>query len=180
VSKKFTEAGIEVFDMFDIGPAYNITEEMWKALAESWALVVLIKPGAIPSSVAVEIGAASAWQKPVYIVTTAKGEYQLPTYISQYELVKSSEISNLIELISKGRKPLTDKDRNILKEAYLKLQIPTDQLFREPRYIQKLQKMLRGEYNLTISNERMMQELLRLRKSGRLARLRRKNRWSIR
>lgn len=176
VSKKFAEAGVAVFDTLDIGPAYNIAEEMWQALAESWALVVLIKPGNIPPSVAVEIGAASAWQKPIYIVTTAEGEYQLPTYISQYEIVKSSEISNLIELISKGRKPLTDKDRDVLKEAYFKLQIPTDQLLREPRHIRKLQQMLRSEYSLTISNERIMQELLRLRKSGRLLRLRKRSR----
>jgi len=172
VTKKFAEAGLAVFDMSDIGPGYNIAEEMWQALAESWALVVLIKPGTIPPSVAVEIGAASAWQKPVYIVTTAEGEYHVPQYFSHYEIVKFPEIPNLVEIISKGRKPLTDKDRDALREAYLRVRIPTDQLLREPRYVQKMQRLLRDEYGLTISGERMMQELLRLRKSGRLPRTR--------
>jgi hypothetical protein len=179
VAAKLSEAGLAVFDISEIGPRYNLAEEMWQALAESWALIVLIKPGATPPSVAVDIGAAAAWQKPVYIVTTTVGKYQLPKYFSQYEIVHLSGISNLIKSISKGRKPLTDEDRNALKKAYLKLRIPTDQLIREPRYVQKLQQMLRNEYRITISNERMMQELLRLRKSGRLARLRRKNRRSI-
>jgi hypothetical protein len=172
VAAKLSEAGLAVFDISEIGPRYNIVEEMWQALAESWALVVLIKPGTIPPSVAVEIGAAAAWQKPIYIVTIAEGKYQLPASLSQYELVKSSEISKLVESISKGRKPLTDKDRDALKEAYSRVRIPTDQLLREPRYVQKLQHLLKKEYGLTISGERMMQELLRLRKSGRLPRTR--------
>jgi hypothetical protein len=173
VAAKLSEAGLAVFDISEIGPRYNLAEEMWQALAESWALVVLIKPETIPPSVAVEIGAAEAWHKPIYIVGTAEGKYQLPASLSQYEFVGFSEISKLVESISKGRKPLTDKDRDSLKEAYLRVRIPTDRLLREPRYIQKLQHLLKDKYGLTISGERMMQELLRLRKTGRLPRTRR-------
>jgi hypothetical protein len=172
VATKLSKAGLAVFDISEVGPGYNVAEEMWQALAESWALVVLIKPEIIPPSVAVEIGAAAAWQKPIYIVGTAEGKYQLPASLSQYEFVGFSEISKLVESISKGRKPLTDKDRDALKEAYSRVHIPTDQLLREPIYVQKLQRMLRNEYGLTISSERMLQELLRLRKTGRLPRTR--------
>jgi hypothetical protein len=172
VAEKFADAGLVIFDVREIGPSYNIEEEMWQALAESWALIVLTKPGAIPSSMSIEIGAAAAWHKPVYIVTTSKGKYQLPAFFSQYEIVNLSEISNLIKSIYKMRQPLTDEDRNALKEAYSKVRIPADQLIREPIYVQKLQQILRNEYKLNISSERMMQELLRLRKSGGLPRTR--------
>ena len=173
VSHKFAEAGLTVFDIWEIGPRYNIEEEMWQALAESWALVVLIKPETIPPSIAIEIGAAEAWHKPIYIVTTVEGEYSLPAHISQHEIVKFSQIGKLVDLISKGLKPLTDKDKDALKKAYLRVRIPTDRLLREPGSIQKLQRLLKDKYGLTISGERMMQELLRLRKTGRLPRTRR-------
>ena len=133
---KLSEAGLAVFDISEIGPRYNLAEEMWQALAESWALVVLIKPGTIPPAVAVEIGAAEAWHKPIYIVTTEEGKYGLPPHISQHEIVKFSQIGKLVDLISKGLKPLTDKDKDALKKAYLRIRIPTDRLLREPRYIQ--------------------------------------------
>ncbi|MBL7184887.1 MAG: toll/interleukin-1 receptor domain-containing protein [Phycisphaerae bacterium] len=168
VAKKFADAGLAVFDLSELGPAHNVVEETWQALAESWALVVIVKPGATPPSVAVEIGAASAWQKPIYILLEGEGEHHLPAYFSKYETFKSSEIGKVVELISKGLKPLNDKDRQALAKAYVELRIPTDRLLREPTSIERLKNTLWKESGLMISGERMMQELIRLRKRGRL------------
>ena len=104
VARKFTDAGLTAFDLSELGPTHNFVEETWQALAESWALVVIIKPDTMPPSVAVEIGAASAWQKPVYILIEAEGEYHLPVYFSKYETFKYSEIDIVVELILKSLK----------------------------------------------------------------------------
>ncbi|MHC4396668.1 MAG: hypothetical protein ACYS1A_13535 [Planctomycetota bacterium] len=171
IARKFADAGLAVFDLSEIGPAYDIVEETWQALAESWALVALIKPGTMPPSVAVEIGAASAWQKPVYILTETKGKYHVPIYLSKCEVFKSSEIQKVVKLISKGLKPLSDEEKEVLAKAYAKLGVPTDRLLREPASVERLRNVLWKESSLKISGERIMQELLRLRKRARLPKL---------
>lgn len=174
VAKKFADAGITAFDLSELGPAHNVIQETWQALAESWALVVIIKPKTIPPSVAVEIGAASAWQIPVYILIEAEGECHLPEYFSKYETFKSSEIDKVVDLILKGKKPLSDDDRQALAKAYMSLGIPTDRLLMEPGSIERLENVLWKDSGLRISGERMMKELIRLRKRGRLPRIARK------
>jgi hypothetical protein len=169
IVKKFADTGLIVFDRSEIKPSYNITEEMWQALAESWATVALIKPGIMPPSVAVEIGAASAWQKPIYILTEGEGEYHIPLYFSKFDVFKTSEIEKVIQLISKGLNPLSDEERMALVKAYSKLGVPTDKLFMEPSSIERL----KDESGVKISGERIMQELLRLRKQGKLPKVRR-------
>ncbi|MHC4742012.1 MAG: TIR domain-containing protein, partial [Planctomycetota bacterium] len=43
IAKKLSDAGLTVFDASEIKPGYNVMEETWQALAESWAIVVLIE-----------------------------------------------------------------------------------------------------------------------------------------
>lgn len=174
VAKEFTDAGLTAFSLSELGPDHNVAEETWQALAVSYALVVIIKPNAIPPSVGVEIGAASAWQIPVYILVEADGEYNLPMPFSKYETFTSSEIGKVVDLILRDRKPLSDEDRQALTKAYVDLRIPTDRLLMEPGSIEQLRNILRKESGLRISGERMMQELIRLRKRGRLPRIARK------
>lgn len=174
IIKKFADAGLTVFASSEIEPGYNIIEETWQALAESWAVIALIKPGTVSSSVGVEIGAASAWQKPTYILTTGTGEYHLPKYFSKYQMFKISEIGKLIQLISKDLKPLTEEERQALVDAYNRLGIPTDKLLRQPAHIDQLNNILWSKSHLRLSGERIMEELLRLRKRGKLPKVRRR------
>ncbi|MBN1391571.1 MAG: toll/interleukin-1 receptor domain-containing protein [Sedimentisphaerales bacterium] len=169
IVNKFADAGLTVFDFSEIKPGYNITEEIWQALAESWAIVALVKPDIMPPSVAVEIGAASAWQKPIYILTEGEGECNVPLYFSKFEMFKASEVEKVVHLISEGLNPLSDEERLALVKAYSKLRVPTDKLFIEPGSIERL----KDESGIKISGERIMQELLRLRKQGKLPRVRR-------
>lgn len=170
IVKKFADAGLTAFNFSEIKPGHNIVEEIWQALAESWAVVALIKPGSMPPNVAVEIGAASAWQKPIYILTEGEGEFNVPLYFSKFEVFKTSEIGKVVQLISKSLSPLSDEERSALVKAYSKLRVPTDKLFMEPGSIERL----KDESGVKISGERIMQELLRLRKQGKLPKVRRR------
>jgi hypothetical protein len=174
LARNFGDAGLTVFDISEVRPGYSIAEETWQALAESWAVVVLIRPGTMPPSVAVEIGAASAWQKPLYILTEGKGEYDVPVYISKYEVFKASEVPKVVQLIAAGLNPLTDQQREALIRGYSTIGLPTDRLLREPASIERLRKILWTESSINIPGERIMQELLRLRKRGKLPRVRRR------
>lgn len=174
IIKKFADAGLTVFGLSEIEPIHNLAEETWQALAESWAVVALIKPGTIPPSVAVEIGAASAWQKPIYILISGEGEFHLPLYFSKYEVFKISEIGKVIESILKALNPLSDKEKEVLVKAYNSLGVPTDKLLMHPVLIEQLNNILWSESHIRISGERIMQELLRMRKQGNLPRVSRR------
>jgi nucleoside 2-deoxyribosyltransferase len=171
IAKEFSDAGLTVFDASEIKPGYDIMEETWQALAESWAVVVLIKTGTMPPSVAVEIGAASAWNKPVYVLMEGKGEYHLPLYISQHEVFELSEVGKVVESIRDALRPMSEDQREILKQAYHTLGVPTDRLLQDPNSIDKLRRVLSKDAHTVVSGERIMQELLRLRKAGKLPKL---------
>jgi hypothetical protein len=174
IIKKFTDAGFSVFGFSEIGLGKNIIEEIWQALAECWAVVVLIKTETIPPSVAVEIGAASAWQKPIYIIMESKGKHNLPFVFSKYEVFSISEIEKVVNRVQKASRPLNENEQNVLVKVYLKLGIPADTLLMQPASIDRLNDMLQQESGLRLSGERIMQALLRLRKRGNLPRVSKK------
>jgi len=171
VRKKFADAGLIVFAPSEIEPGYNVGDEIWQALAESWAVVALIKPGIVSTSLGIEIGAASAWQKPIYILTAGTGEHHIPKLISHYRMFKISEIEKLVQMVSKDLNPLNEQEKQALVKAYRSLGIPTDKLLMQPAHIDRLNKMLWRNSRLRLSGERIMQELLRLRKRGKLPKL---------
>lgn len=173
VTEKFEKAGLAVFAMPETTPGQDILQEMWQALAESWAVVALLKSKTISPAVAIEIGAAAAWQKPIYILTERKVRQDVAVDISMYEVFSISQIDEVVDLISRSLSPLNENQKDALKRAYQELGLPTDQLLMEPASIDRLNKMILKQSKLKLSGERIMQELLRLRKKGKLPRVRR-------
>ena len=176
VAQKFSDAGLTVFDIADLSPGDSIAWETWQALAESWALVVLIGPGTMPPSVAVEIGAASAWHKPIYVLAHRRGEFHMPLYISMCEVYSLSDLDKVIALVTRSLDPLSREERAVLARVYSEFAVPTDRLLREAPAIEQLQERFFKEAGVRVSGERLMQELLRLRKRGKLPRLQRNRR----
>jgi len=69
VQQKLGEAGFKVFTVAGVPSGDNASDLIWDALTESAALIALVRgPGGMSKSLAVEIGAAMAWQKPVYVL----------------------------------------------------------------------------------------------------------------
>ena len=167
---KFEQAGLVVFAVTEATPDQDILQEMWQALAESWAVVAVVKPKMMSPNVAVEIGAAAAWQKPVYILTTGEVTECIDVATPQYHVFPISEIDAVVHAIIKTLKPLDEKGKETLVKAYVEIGIPTDQLLREPAAIDRLNKIMWAKGKLKLSGERIMQELLRLRKKGKLPR----------
>src|SRR3990167_2333250 len=85
VERALQEAGLDVFDPARIDPASEIHDTLWRALAESAAFVVVVPRERDPASnTAVELGAAMAWHKPIYVVHSERGPVTIPGYLSEY------------------------------------------------------------------------------------------------
>lgn len=173
VAEAFEKAGLAVFAVPEAEPGQDVLQEMWQALAESWAVVALVKPKTMPPAVAVEIGAAAAWHKPIYILIDGEVSGSIPFDISQCSTFPISRIDTVLQLILKSRSPLNEEETEVLVKAYVEIGIPTDQLLMEPASMDRLNRMIWKQSELKLSGERMMQELLRLRKKGKLPRVRR-------
>jgi hypothetical protein len=106
VKQKLAEAGLSVFgvsglDLADGGePGAEFGDAVLKALVESSALVALLTPAHRDSpALGVEVGAAWAQRKPVYVLVEGDSAGTLPPYLRRFQVYPLSEISRAIPAI---------------------------------------------------------------------------------
>lgn len=169
----FEQAELSVFGIDEMDVTNNIKSTLWRALAESAALVVIISSDEAPSSTtAAEIGAAMAWHKPIYIVYTGKN-LVLPSYLAEASVYPISLVGNVALSIKRGLTMLSKSELSILRDIYVEMAIPTDRLLKDPASIDKLARDFDVRCDKKVSGEQLVQELIRLRKTGNLPRLHR-------
>jgi hypothetical protein len=173
IQRALEQAGMDVFSVSKLEAGAGFQESLWRALAESSAVVAIVHPRrTLPSSIAVEVGAAMAWHKPVYVVHTAQGNVRLPGYLGEFPTYPLSRIDDLVQAIARGSKPLSEEEHSVLLSVYADMGIPTDKLLLQPAAIDELARSFNQRCRTHISGERLVQELVRLRKRGALPRLR--------
>jgi len=173
VERALAAAGLDVFNPAKIDPGLSIQEVLWKALAESAAFVVIVHPGrALGSNTSVELGAAMAWHKPIYIVQVGNGAAKPPAYLERFPAYPLSRIEDVVTSIKRSLKTLSDEEREMLCEVYAEMGVSADQLLLDPASLEDLARKFNSRSNTSYAGERLIQELLRLRKSGRLPRVR--------
>ena len=173
VERALVEAGLDVFNPARIDPGLPIQEVLWKALAETAALVVIVHSERAPgSNTAVELGAAMAWHKPIYIVHAGNGTARPPAYLERFPAYPMSRIDDVVSSIKRSLRTLSDDEREALREVYAELAVPADQLLANPTSLEDLAREFNSRCHTTYAGERLIQEILRLRKAGRLPRLR--------
>lgn len=161
--------GLESFYEGSIPPEVDIAEAIWQALAESRALIAIISPDVLPQAMGmVEIGAAATWNKPIYLIINGPSTTNLPEVLRAYPVYPLSRIQEVIRAIRSGFDPLTEKEREILSKIYMDLSTPADQLSQSPKALRDLtinfNRIARKQY----SGERLLSELIRMRKRGAL------------
>jgi DNA-binding CsgD family transcriptional regulator len=149
----------------------SIHDALWEALAESEALIVIISSGAPNTSIGVEIGAASAWHKPVYIVLNGPVSTRVSRMVGDYPVYPIGRIDDIVRSIRAGLAPLTMYELNVLVGLYREIGVPTDQLSRQPASLGKLTRLFNKKVGKNYSGERLLREMIRLRKSGNWPRL---------
>ncbi|MCD4726901.1 MAG: toll/interleukin-1 receptor domain-containing protein [Pirellulales bacterium] len=172
VARALQEADLDVFwrDEVEAGESYQDT--IWKATAESAALIVIVPTESpLASSVAVEVGAFRAWQKPIYVIQAARGSIKLPMYLADCPVYQLSRVNDMVESIKRGLTSLSEEDRDVLAAIYLEMGISVDQLLVNPATIEKLAHEFCAKSGKMASGVRLARELLTLRKRGILPRL---------
>jgi len=167
------QADLDVFwqDRFDIGESHQ--DALWRAVAESAALIMIVpSEGSLAPSVAFEVGAFKAWRKPIYVIQATEGSFKLPTYLADCPVYSLSHVNDVVASIKCGLSSLTENDRAVLAGIYRELGMPTDQLLADPAAIDTLAREFHAKCGKMVPGERLVRELLTLRKKGNLPRLR--------
>lgn len=174
ILRSLTHAGLRVFDPGCMDPGIGLAEAIWDALAMSDAIVAVIpKLGTPNPNTSSELGAAIAWRKPIYLVSQENGRTRVPAYLSGHRLYPLSRIDDVARAIKRGPRPLTTEDRESLKRIYLELEIPTDRFINDPALLDKLASKFNARVHEEVSGERLLYEMIRLRKQGSWPRLQR-------
>ena len=173
VERALVGAGLNVLSpsKLENGTPYEDTIQL--AIAESQIVVVIIDPRQAPSSTtAVELGAAIAWGKPIYVVTEP-GNTRLPDYLQNYPVFPVSRIDDLVQSARHDTtKSLSEDERSILYDVYSEVGIPRDKLVMTPSALKKLTIIFNDRSNTRVSQEQLAREIILLGKRGKLPRIR--------
>jgi hypothetical protein len=173
VEVKLTAYGLSVFNpMSNLQPAVHIQERLWEELGASSVVVAVFgEKVQLSSYLAFEIGAAMAWKKPVYGVKTPDAiiDPSIPPDIQLFNLERLDDVA--VEILA-ASKPFTEEQRQKLAQVYANVGTPTDGLTRNPSAVDHLTEQFNSLAKTRLSGERLLRELLVLRKRGDLPRLR--------
>ena len=172
--RALTESGLKVFvERKETARGEGWKDELWEGMVNSEVVIVVapIRP-VMASSQAVEVGAALAWQKPIYVVPSGDPAEEVPSYLQDMPCYPLSRLDDLIRSTRDALKPtLSEIERAALVAAYKELGVPADQLVSDPTLLDALVKKFNDRQKTRLSGEQIALELLRLRKSAGLPRL---------
>jgi hypothetical protein len=141
---------------------------IWEAMSESQALVAVIPETDPSASIAFEVGAARAWNKPIYAVAANPANVRLPLGLQGVIIYPPSRIEEIAQEIKKGSGVLSDADQPVLIEEYHRIGVPVDQLALQPKQLSTLTKQFKKRVKRNVAAEELVRTLLRLRKRGEL------------
>ncbi len=161
-------AGLSSVSANDISPGVKVDEALWEALAESKALLAIISNSAPTANMGIELGAALAWNKPIFGIVEEAANARLPPGLPAMRLYPASRIDDVIQAVKAADADLTDEDREELKDIYLTMAVPVDKFATELDTLHQLTDQFRRRTNKVVSQERLLEQLLRMRKAGKL------------
>lgn len=171
LNRALTEQGLSTWLVSSLETGDQWENAIRNTMAECHAVVVLLTPAMLESPwLAVEVGAAIAWDKPIYVLYDGVMLTQIPAFLSQFQALPVSRMSEVVSEISKSRQPLSEKDRASLVRAYQETGLSADQILLQPRAVSDLSSRYRKLSRTAIPGERLVKELLRMRKQGELPR----------
>jgi hypothetical protein len=172
VVNSFREHGLGVYAVTTAPIGTDVQKQVREALADSSAAVILLTRSTINSpNVAFEVGAAMAWKKPVYVLYDGISPQEIPDFVKQFVVLPLSGLPKVVEHVRADQKPLTEEERETLAEVYQKMAVPTDQLLIEPSKLRRLTEEFNRQGRCNVKGEKLIQELIRLRKQGKMRKL---------
>lgn len=151
-------------------------DSVWEALAECRALVLILPPSGPTSPMLVEIGASQAREKPIYVIAADPSTTRLPDFLAGARLYTVGRIDEVVRAVRLEARQWDDDDRSFLAGLYAEDGGPIDALALDPDRLARLAAAFREGRGRVVSEERLLTELYRLKKQGRLAKARRSGR----
>ncbi len=177
VADRLKLEGLQPFYDASIPLGQEISKVIWDALAECHAFIVIVSPDSTPDAMGmVELGAAAAWNKPIFVLLNGPASSRIPEALGSYRVYPRNRLDEVLTQIRRNFEPITDDERGVLTETYRELSIPADRLSQSPLELQQLVEAFNLKTKKQLSGTRLLSELLRMRKQAKLPHLSSKRR----
>ena len=172
IADRLKAEGLQPFHDASVPLGQDISSAIWDALAECHAFIVIVSPDSAPDAMGmVELGAATAWNKPIFVLLNGPASTPLPEALESYQVFPRNRLDEILAQIRRHLEPITKDERQVLTEIYRELGVPADRLGQSPRELQLLVKAFNTKAKKQLSGTRLLSELLRMRKQAKLPRL---------
>lgn len=176
IVQRLSESGLSVFAFEPRESHLKSSDPIREAITECSVVVLIVTPTTLRSSwQAIAIGAAMAWEKPVFVVLEGVSGQQVPSYLRRFPLIPASKLTELVRTVQQeleAEPQFTEEDRELLRKLYVETGEPTDQLAIEPTTMASLTRKFNRTRRRRLAPDRVLQELFRLRKRRELPSLR--------
>lgn len=169
IADAFRASGLQALTSEELPPVPDVADALWEALAESRALIVVLPASGPTDAMWFEIGAVRAWSKPVFAVPADQSIHRNPA-LSEVRFYSLSRLDELIYAVRALDPGLSTEDASKLVEVYEEIAEPVDRLMIDPALRGRLIRRFADRAGRTVPEERLLSELLRLRKQGKLRR----------
>jgi hypothetical protein len=175
VRRAIEDRGLSVFSADDLQGGAGVEDAIRSAMADARVFVAVLSRLSVNSpTIAIELGAAMAWGKAIYLLLEGIGPAELPSALLRYRSIPLSRLAEALREIERSIEPVTEEQARLLAEVYASISVPTDQLASRPSSLDQLTSRFNQRAGTSYSPERVLQELIRLRKRGGLPKLTRK------
>lgn len=154
----FTDAGLTVGE--------DVEDKLWDAIAESQAFVAVVPETERSAWLAFELGAASAWNKPVYAIASNPSSTHFAVPLGGIIVYTPSRIEEIAQDIKRSLGSLSDSEKSVLIHEYQRIGVPVDQLLLQPKHLSRLTRQFHKRTKRQVSPEELVRSLLRMRKQG--------------
>jgi hypothetical protein len=172
IAERLKADGLQPFYDASVPLGKEVSKAIWEALAECHAFIVIVSPDSTPDAMGmVELGAATAWHKPIFVILNGPASSRLPAALQTYQAFPRNRLDEALNQIRRNLEPFTDEDREKLAKIYSELNVSADRYGQSPRELQDLVKKFNARNKKQVSGTRLLSELLRMRKQSKLPRL---------
>jgi TIR domain len=159
---------LTVFTNADMTAGERLEDQLWEAIAESQAFVAVVPEAEPIASIAFELGAAKAWNKPVYAIASNPSSTHLAVPLGGLMVYSPSRIEEIAQDIKRSLGSLSDSEKSVLIDEYHRIGEPVDELLLQPKHLSRLTKQFHKRTRRQVTSEELVRMLLRLRKQGAL------------
>ncbi len=147
----------------------NPLDGVRSAIAESDCVVLLATAGYLksrrPSS---DWGIAFAYDKPIYVVIKDVSEQELPAHMRSFPVIAWRNLNQLIDLVRQHQLDLSKPEKQWLWQWYKGKRLPLEGVIRRQPVLHDLATGFHKVSNRKVAPEKLLGELFRMRKQGKL------------